>query len=229
MPDVYTNKTSKSRKKDKKGKGRRRVKKHYGHHKHESYEGEPGHTHNPLASYCYYPERAKFVAADREEEIVLLLRKHPITNVGWILVASLMVLAPAFLSFFTFIELVPMRFQLFGVVIWYLITTAFIFEEFLSWYFNVYIVTDERVFDVDFVNLLYREITDANIDQIQDVTTRVGGAIRTVFKYGDVFIQTASESPEIDFEAVPNPDRVASVLRDLRVEEEVEKLEGRVR
>ena len=50
-----------------------------------------------------------------------------------------------------------------------------------------------------------------------------------MFNYGDVLIQTAAEIPEVEFEAVPMPDLVAKVLRELRIEEEVEKLEGRVR
>ena len=110
-----------------------------------------------------------------------------------------------------------------------IIIIAFVFEEFLGWYFNVYIITDERVFDVDFINLIYREITDANLDQIQDVTVRVSGTLRTFLNYGDILIQTASETPQIEFESVPRPDDVAAVLRELRVEEEIEKLEGRVR
>ena len=79
------------------------------------------------------------------------------------------------------------------------------------------------------MHLVYREITDANIDQIQDVTVEVGSAIRTTFNYGDIIIQTAAQIPKIEFEAVPQPDRVAKILRDLRIEEEVEKLEGRIR
>jgi len=167
-----------------------------------------GHTRNRLAAYCYYPDHVNFVGADSEEKIVLLLRRHAITNIP---------------------ESAPVNFSTVGLIFWYLISFAYIFEQFLSWFFNVYIVTDERVFDVDFLNLVYREITDANIDQIQDVTVRVGSVIRTVFDYGDIIIQTAAQIPQIEFEAVPHPDRVAQVLRELRVEEETEKLEGRVR
>lgn len=188
-----------------------------------------GHTKNPLAAFCYYPDRVSFVAADSEEKIVLLLRRHPITNVRWIIAALLMSVAPLVVSIFIDISTIPVAFQIIGIMFWYLITTAYIFEQFLSWFFNVYIVTDERVFDVDFVNLVYREITDAALDQIQDVTVRVGSVIRTLFDYGDISIQTAAEMPELEFEAVPHPDKVAQILRELRVEEEQEKLEGRVR
>lgn len=188
-----------------------------------------GHSHNPLSSFCYFPDNVKFVAQDSQERIVLFLRRHPITNIPWILGGIIMLFAPAILPFFPILEFLPERFQFIAVVMWYLLTTAFVLEKFLSWFFNVYIVTDERVFDVDFVNLVYREIAESNLDQIQDVNVQMGSVIRTIFNYGEVLIQTASAVPNIEFEAVPQPDRVAKILRELRVEEEQEKIEGRVR
>lgn len=184
---------------------------------------------NPLSSFIYHPRDVNFANKDSEEEIILILRKHQITNIKWMLIAVLMLFAPSVLSVFPLLDFLPERFKFIGVVIWYLITTAFVFEKFLTWYFNVNIITDERVFDVDFAHLTYREMTDANIDQIQDVTVRMGSVIRTVSNYGDVIIQTAAEIPQIEFTGIPQPDRVAKILRDLRVEEEEEKLEGRVR
>ncbi len=189
----------------------------------------PGYTRSRVAAYCYYPDHVKFVGADSQEKVVLLLRRHMITNLGWIVTSILLVSTPIVLLVFELLSFVPANVLLVGLLFWYLITFAFILEQFLSWFFNVYIVTDERVFDVDFIHLVYREMTDANLDQIQDVTVRVGSVIRTVFDFGDILIQTAGEVPQIDFEAVPHPDRVAQVLRELRVEEEIEKMEGRVR
>lgn len=188
-----------------------------------------GHTHNPFAAYNYYPDHAHFINEDPEEHVVLLLRKHPITNFRWIAIALLMIVAPSFAFLFPFFSGLPGQFQVIGYIVWYLITTAYIFEQFLSWYFQVNIITDERVLEVDFVNLIYREMTAANIDQIQDVTVEVGGATRTFLNYGNVVIQTAGEVPRINFEAVPKPDKVQRVLRELDIQEQREKLEGRIR
>jgi membrane protein YdbS with pleckstrin-like domain len=189
----------------------------------------PGHTHNPLSAYCYYPENVNFETREKEEKIVLLMRKHPITNLRWILISILMVLAPSLLGFFPFVESVPANFRLIGVLGWYLITTAFVLENFLTWFFNVYIVTDERIIDIDFHNLIYKEVSDAEIERIQDVTYKMGGVARTVFNYGDILVQTASEVPNFEFLAVPYPDRVVKILQDLRIEEKQEALEGRIR
>lgn len=189
----------------------------------------PGHSHNPLSAYCFYPDGVKFINEDPEEKIILLLRRHPVTNLSWISWTFLMIIAPSFFPFFPPFELLPLRFEFIVTLVWYMITASFALEGFLKWFFQVNIVTDERIIEVDFLSLLYREMTDANIDQIQDVTPRVGGTLRTFFNYGDVVIQTAAAVPLITFEGVPNPDKVAKVLRELRIQEEVEKLEGRVR
>lgn len=187
------------------------------------------HTHNPLSAFNYYPDRVEFINKDPEEEVILLLRRHPVTNFVWLAVASLMMVAPSFLPILTFFELIPQRFQMILMIIWYLVTLTYILERFLRWYFNVNIITDERIIEVDFPYLVYREITDANIDQIQDVTVIMGSPLRTIFNFGNILIQTAGEIPKINFEAIPQPDRVARILRELRVEEEQEKIEGRVR
>ena len=42
-------------------------------------------------------------------------------------------------------------------------------------------------------------------------------------------IQTAAEIPTFEFDNVPQPQQVASLINQLLMEEELEKLEGRVR
>lgn len=186
-------------------------------------------SQNPLSPFIYRPDRVRFINEDPEEKIILLLRKHPITNLGWIIISFLTLIAPSFVSVFDPFLVFPGSYRLIIILIWYLILFFFVFEKFLKWFFHVNIITDERIIEVDFVSILYREITDANIDQIQDVTVPIGGGMGTFFNYGDVIIQTASEVPRIVFESVYKPDAVAKILRELRVEEEKEKLEGRVR
>jgi len=196
---------------------------------HEERINLPGHTHNPLTAFCYFPDNVKFVNKDPEERVILLLRKHPITNIRWILLTILFLIIPVFLPLLSFFEILPSEYQTVLTIALYLMTIAYGFEKFLSWYFHVNLITDERIIEVDFHNLVYREITDANVDQIQDVTVEMGSPVRTALNFGDVIVQTAAQIPKIDFEAVPSPDKVAKVLRELRVEEEIEKLEGRVR
>jgi membrane protein YdbS with pleckstrin-like domain len=189
----------------------------------------PGHNHNPLSAFNFCPDKVEFVNEDPEEKVILLMRRHPITNVKWILLLFPLIILPAFATALLPFEQLPLRFQIAIIAFWYLFVFGFALQKFLEWFFNVDIVSDERIIDVNFVNLVYREVTDANIDEIQEVTVEMGGPTRTFFNFGDVIVQTAAEIPRIDFEAVPQPDRVAKILRELRIQEEQEKLEGRVR
>lgn len=186
-------------------------------------------TRNPLAAFVALPSNIEFETQAKEEKIILLLRRHWVTNVPWFLMAVLMALAPLLLRVVPLLDFMPVRFQLVAIAMWYLVILAFIFEKFLVWFFNVYIITDERIVDVDFISLVYRRITDAQIDKIQDITYKTGGLLRSIFDFGDIYIQTAGQKLEIEFESVPKPDKVVRVLNQLIEEEELEKIEGRVR
>ena len=188
-----------------------------------------GKTRNPFSSFVARPTSLNFETQDDQEKIILLLRRHWITNLRWVFIAVLMVIAPIVLTSVPLLTFFPGRFQLIVVLMWYMFTTAFLLESFLSWYFNVYIITDERIIDIDFISLIYKEVSDADIEMIQDVTYKQGGIARTMFNYGTIFIQTAAEKPKFEFEDVPNPSLIVKVLQKMRMEERQEALEGRIR
>ena len=186
-------------------------------------------TKNPLAAFVIRPRKLHFETQDKKEQILMLLRRHLITNVPWILIVLIGLIVPVLVSLLPFWEILPGRFQLVGVVVWYLLVVGYVFERFLTWYFNVFIVTDERIIDIDFYSLIYKEFSVAKIDQIQDVTFTQGGVVRALFNFGTIFIQTAAEKREFDLKDVPQPRKVTKFIHEMMTEEELEKLEGRVR
>ena len=176
----------------------------------------PGHSHNPLSAYCYLPDNISFETKEKDEKVILFLRPHIITNVPWIIIATVLFLAPSVLSNFPLLSFLPDKFQVVAVLGWYLVATAFVIENFLSWFFDAYIVTDRRIVDVNFYNLIYREVSESEVTRVQDVTYKLGGVVRTMFNYGDVFIQTAGTVPNFEFMGVPNPSRVVEIVQDLQ-------------
>ena len=179
-----------------------------------------------LSAFNFYPPKVNFETQDDQEDVVLLLRQHPIVNVKWIVIAILGLFAPIALNYVPILDFLPQRYQFIAILVWYLLVAAYVLESFLFWFFNVYIVTTERVVDVDFYNLIYKKVSDADLTKIQDVSYNMGGVLRTLLNYGDVDIQTAGELPNFDFAAVPRPDRVAKILQDLRQEEERETIDA---
>lgn len=173
-----------------------------------------------LGSYCVLP-KMRFVTQQDDEEIVLLLRAHPVTNVPWILVTLIMLVLPGFVELTGVFIGLPAGFLFVGKLIWYLMTLMYAFEKFLYWYYSVFIVTNERLVDIDFENILWRIVTYANLNHIEEPAMVTGGFIRSLLQYGNVYVTTASEQPTIEALGVPWPQKVVDIIN--RLSEELEK------
>lgn len=186
-------------------------------------------SHNPFDAFAAKPEHVGFDTQLEGEKILLLLRRHPITQLGWIAIVFVMLGLPFLFYSVGVLSFLPIQFHWAALLGWYLLVTGYALESFLTWFFNVYIVTDERIIDVDFYSLLYKNISSAKIDNIEDITATTGGALGSIFNFGTIKIQTAGAVGEFEFEDVPQPDKVTAFLNEMIVEEEQEKLEGRSR
>jgi hypothetical protein len=175
-------------------------------------------------SYCVCPGK-RFVNEEEDEEVVLLLRAHPATNLHWMFMAVLMVLLPGVLEMTGVFGGIPGKFVFIGKLAWYLMTMGFCLEKFLDWYYSVFIVTNERIVDMDFWNLLYREVTFINLNHIEQPQMVSGGFIRSFLHFGDVTVSTAAEESGAEALGVPYPEKVVAIISELSEELE-RRLEG---
>jgi hypothetical protein len=179
-----------------------------------------GHTKSPLSSFLVNPKTLTFSEQDDNENIYLAVRPHWVNNLSWIIFSILMFSVPFYFKYFTFLNFFPSQYQFSAILFWYLITFIYAFEKFLSWYFNLFLITNQRVVDIDFNNLLNKHFAEADLSAVQDVSSSVRGILGTFFNFGDVLIQTASEINQINFEKVPNPEKIIKLLKELRDLEE---------
>ncbi len=186
-------------------------------------------TKTPFSSFLARPKIFSFDNRHDEEEIILVLRRHWFTNLSWIILTIMMIFLPIFLKNVPLLDFIPLADHFVFIAFWYLITFAIAFEKFISWYFNVFILTEERVIDIDFDNLLYKHISETQINLIQDVTVSQSGVSQTLLNYGSVYIQTAAQVPRIEVLKVPNPNLILKIFQQMRGEEEQEALEGRIK
>lgn len=182
-----------------------------------------------LSALAILPKKISFESQDPHEEIILLLRPHWATNVWWMAVAILLVFVPLFWPFFSIITLFPQRYIFILTMLWYALVISFVFEQFLTWFFSVNIVTDERIIDVDFYGLLFKQVAVSQIGKIQDLNYVQKGVIPAMLNYGSILIQTAGQIPTFDFTNVPNPDQIVKIISELIQQEEQEAIEQRVR
>lgn len=89
--------------------------------------------------------------------------------------------------------------------------------SFLIWidyYFDVWIITNERVINIEQKGLFVRVVSELKFSRIQDVTSEVRGMIPTILNFGDVKIQTAAEEDFFLFRQVPDPYHVKDVIME---------------
>lgn len=157
------------------------------------------------------------------------MRAHLITLFpALFFVFILFVSALASIVFFWFAKIDLTAFFSFGEIVliylaFFLLLFGFVLFRFLLWYFNIYVVTNERIIDFDFHRFLHREISDTALAKIQDITSQISGPLQTFFNFGNVFVQTASERPRFEFENIPNPDKVVKEISAQARLEEAEK------
>ena len=174
----------------------------------------------PLTCFAVNPSGVRFETQQDDEEVILFLRQHIIVNIPWVLLAAILIVAPLFLFPMVLGNLklpflIPPGYILVGTLFWYLASAGFILTSFLRWFFNIYIVTNERVVDIDFLHLLYKEFSEARLEKVQDLSYKTGGIFAAFFNFGDVAIQTAGELPNFEFDSVPRPDHVVSTISEL--------------
>lgn len=96
--------------------------------------------------------------------------------------------------------------------LYYLFLWNLAFGYWLDYILDYFVVTDQRVVDIDQSGLFNRTIAEQPLFRVQDVTTEVRGVIPTMLKYGRVYIQTAGEKQRFIFEDVPNPEEISKLI-----------------
>ena len=178
---------------------------------------------NPVHLFSAFkkdPDGINFQDKEDDEKIILFIRRSFITNVKWIFFGSLLLVTPLFLPlilrfFPNPLPFLPNKSYFFFVAFYYLIIATYWYINFISWYFNISLVTDKRVIDIDFSNLVYKDVAATKINLVQDVSFAQIGAIRTFFDYGDVLVQTAGTLDNFTFESAPQPGNIVHITEDL--------------
>lgn len=185
-----------------------------------------------LSYYALHPKGITFVNQEPDEDILLFVRRHFITNVPWMIATILLFLIPPIIlglslivPFFPFN--IPSGLALSLTLFYYLITFSYAFGQFISWFYNIGIVTQKRIIDLDSTNILSHNTATANFNEIVDVKVTQRGFFQSLFDFGDVNIQTEAYLANFEFDQTPKPNIVSDLISDLRVAQKGRIRDGR--
>lgn len=155
-----------------------------------------------------------------DEHVLIVVRRHWFVFFRQIIGLMLLFFIPFFavpiLSLFITSGGVdiPNGLGFFFASLWALILWQMLFARWTDYYYDVWIVTNWRIIDIDQNGFYSRNIaTLLNFEHIEDITTHVKSVIGTFLNFGSVQIQTAAAKREFIFESVSNPRNVEAVIR----------------
>ena len=170
-----------------------------------------------------------FAGQRHGEKILLVLHRHWFDIAKRFVLVFLMLLflfgsffLPLFFYSFStdplYENLVSFLQNLFFIFIWIIF-----FVIWIDYYFDVWIVTDRRIINIEQKALFSRVTSELELENIQDITTDVKGLLPTFLNYGNLYVQTAAEMERFLFRNIPDPYEVKNLI--MRLQNKVEKQE----
>ena len=175
------------------------------------------------------PQSADFKLADfrSDEKIIAVIRRH------WFVLFR--EVAGLILVFFVPFFLVPVVWSMvadgglavdiskgvgfFLTSLWALIIWQLIFARWTDYYYDMWIITNIRIIDIDQQGFFKRDVaTLVSLNHIEDIKTQLKGIIGNLLGFGELQVQTAAAQREFVMEDIANPDRVEKVISRLRQE-----------
>lgn len=161
-----------------------------------------------------------WISLEAGETIIATVRRH-----WWVLLSEaffIMILAIVPIIFYEGISLLLLRGSLvvesalayftFLYSLWLLCLWMTLFLIWTNYYLDVWVITDRQMIDVEQKGLFNREISNIRLDRIQDITIQVKGLLGTIFKFGNVIVQTAGEHKAFIIRDAHYPENVKHII-----------------
>lgn len=121
-----------------------------------------------------------------DEELLMVFRKHPIVMRKGIIISMLALLLGTVPSLIK-----PEYSYLFGgLAAGFILGVLLYLPSWISWYYSVFIITDQRLIQITQKGFWTRSVVDIGLHQIQMVNYEVAGLQETLLGFGTIMMQT---------------------------------------
>lgn len=167
---------------------------------------------------------SKIIHQKPYEKIEYLLHRHAITFIPKTILFIILMAIPVALYFLLdnlYPELLNSE-KIFPIAVlaasvYYLSIYLFAYAQFVEFYLDMWIVTNDRIIDIRQKALFARTVSEMDLYRIQDTTASVKGIFATLFNYGNLQVRTAAAggSADVIFYNIPNPNELRESLIQL--------------
>jgi uncharacterized membrane protein YdbT with pleckstrin-like domain len=143
------------------------------------------------------------------EEVLLILRKSLWSQLKtWSRVSLIMILSSVLLY------LGSNEYLFIASIVGYISLILYVLIAFVRWYYDVYIVTNMRIYINNYRGVLHQERSEIDLREVLDVKSIRKGILPAIFKYGTVSIE-GSAGKYTELTGVSDPDYVSQTIHRL--------------
>lgn len=102
---------------------------------------------------------------------------------------------------------------------------SYFFMQWVFWYFDIWIVTHEELIDSQLVSFFLHTRAELPLRQVQDITYSISGLLATIFKCGNINVQTASKQGSFKLLSIYQPQAAVEAIGQL-VKQATQELYG---
>ena len=157
-----------------------------------------------------------------DEYVIAEMRRHPLVVFLDLLLFGFLMIIPIIIYAFVSIGNVAlsdypvvMAFIVLATSVYYLYIWLFTLHSLMDYVLDIWIITNERIIDMEQKGLFALSLSEQEIYRIQDITAEINGVLPTLFNYGNVYIQSAGEKERFIFKQIRNPKEIVQVLSHL--------------
>lgn len=178
--------------------------------------------------------RELFPGQGPDEKIHLFVRRHWICFMPMALICFIIIIIPAFVYIVAH-EFIPQMitgpwkdYIILGISAYILLMSLVFIISWLDYYYDILIITDERMVHISQNGLFNRHISELNLLRVQNVSTKIKGMLPTFYDYGNLTVETAgytgltdeqaSHVSDFSMEYVPHPNHLSKIILNLHDE-----------
>lgn len=156
-----------------------------------------------------------------DEHVLMFLRRHWLVPLKLVLGAIVLAIVPPifYIIMYNFTDLLGGEMTNTLLVLltsaYYLFAILYSFSNFIDYYLDVWVVTNQRIIDIEQKGLFARVISEEEIDRVINITSETKGFWATVLNYGNVYIETAVHKQRFAFRQIPFAEQVAQKMSNL--------------
>ncbi|MBI4281839.1 PH domain-containing protein [Candidatus Uhrbacteria bacterium] len=162
------------------------------------------------------------IAQQKEyEKFVLLVRRHWIVLAGAIAMLVLEIFLPlaviSALESIIFIRSYPALDAALSLLLslYSLFILLFFLVNVMNYYLDVWIISNERLVNIEQKGLFSRSVAELRFYRVQDVKSEVNGFLPTLFNYGTITVETAGAQENFVMQQIPHTQIVVKHLQEL--------------